>query len=133
MVVAGAGGEFVVGELRITVEPGAGGGEEGAEEDELTELYQWLADDPELRLSGIELTREERDDAGTMGLSLDAINVLLSNSISLGGLILSYRAWRDSRSKPPKIRIQADGEPIDPDADPEAGVRADESAGGGPA
>lgn len=83
---------------------------EAPEGENLASLYRWLTDDPELQGSTrIDFAAAGGGELGRMGASLDVINVLLSNSIALAGLIVSYRAWRDSRSKPERIRVEVGG------------------------
>lgn len=66
-------------------------------------FYRWLLRDRELNRSGaVSLADESRP--GEMG-SLDVINVLLTQGTGLLSLALSYATWRDSRPKPPSVKI----------------------------
>ena len=72
-------------------------------------LHQWLAQDPDVaRWSTVHL---EADDTvpGAMGPVLDVVTVIISNSLALGGLVVAYLSWRDSRPRSPKVSIERDG------------------------
>jgi Effector Associated Constant Component 1 len=98
----------VVGvELRLVVDPAfAGDGEEAGEA--IGSLYSWLAQDRELRLDHNALSAVNAAGRGEMGAVADIINVVISDTAAIGGLILSFCAWRDSRVKPPPMRLEID-------------------------
>ncbi len=44
-----------------------------------------------------------------MGGPLEVVNVVVSNTIALGSLLVAVAAWRGSRSSPPEVRLERDG------------------------
>ncbi|MEV0114911.1 hypothetical protein AB0H77_16875 [Streptomyces sp. NPDC050844] len=76
---------------------------------ELEALRRWLVEERELRGRARVFMGEERN-PGSMGASLEAVNVVLSNSIALAGLLTTVVAWRSSRpAPPPAVRIEVNG------------------------
>jgi len=65
------------------------------EVDELRDFFRWLRDDED----GPELVRLEQDTAGSGGAmgALEFIDVVLTQTVALGGLAAQYAAWRRSR------------------------------------
>lgn len=100
--------------MRVTL--GLGGtsadGQSAQRAGETTSLYRWLLSDPDLRGRA----RVEAGPAdlpqGHMGDALDAVNVVLANSIALGSLVTSVLSWRGSRPRPSHIRLERDGRVI---------------------
>lgn len=92
-------------ELRITpVESG--------NDQELVSLYRWLLRDAAVgrqgRISLDTVTRRP----GEMGGAFDVINAVFADASALagiGGLLIAYRTWRDTRSQAPRVRIERDG------------------------
>ena len=92
-------------ELRITpVESG--------HDQELVSLYRWLSRDAAVgRYGRVSLGTVSRR-PGEMGGAFDVINAVFADASALagiGGLLLSYRTWRDTRSQAPRVRIEKDG------------------------
>jgi hypothetical protein len=55
-----------------------------------------------------------------MGGAVEVINVVLSNSIAVGSLLVAVASWRRSRPRPPSTRIEGHGISITiEDASPE--------------
>ncbi|MGW0631138.1 effector-associated constant component EACC1 [Streptomyces sp. NPDC002758] len=90
-------------QVRIIVEAGS------ADDQSLTSLYHWLAQDPDvIRQAGLALV-PERSGLGEMGGAFDVINAIVSNGIALGNLALACAMWRQSRPSAPAVRIERDG------------------------
>ncbi|MEV2253432.1 hypothetical protein AB0I94_23090 [Streptomyces sp. NPDC050147] len=87
---------------------GEGGPGDGSAASVLS-LYRWLVAEPELRGHARLSTRARHAAPGTMGDGLDLVNVVLANSIALGGLVTAVAAWRGSRPRPPQVRLERDG------------------------
>ncbi|GGZ76258.1 effector-associated constant component EACC1 [Streptomyces bluensis] len=89
--------------ITIVEEPASSGAAEAS-------LQRWLAVDPELR-GGVTIAPPSgAAAAGTMGGGgLDVINVVVSNSIALGSLLVALAGWRSSRPRPPQITLERDG------------------------
>jgi hypothetical protein len=83
-------------------------------------LYRWLALDPQVRRETTVSIAPAPPGAGDMGGAIDVINVILSNSIAVGSLLVAVSSWRESRPRPPTIRIERDGVSVTiQDASPE--------------
>ncbi len=93
--------------LRLVVDP-AFAGDGGASGDAIGSLYSWLAQDTELHLDRNTLSAVSAAGRGEMGSIADLINMVVSDTAAIGGLILSFCAWRDSRVKPPPMRLEVD-------------------------
>ncbi|WP_164904754.1 effector-associated constant component EACC1 [Streptomyces cyaneus] len=75
---------------------------------QLRALQRWLLRDPDT--AGATLTLRGRNAApGAMGPGLDLIDVVLSNAVSLGGLLVAVASWRQSRGNRPSVRVERDG------------------------
>jgi hypothetical protein len=73
---------------------------------DLSSLYQWLVQDPDVRQSVVVRLEPAAGNVGEMGVGFDAIIAIVSNAIALGSLIVAYMSWRDSRQKSPSVSIQ---------------------------
>lgn len=78
------------------------------DEESLRQLYMWLRDDDIRRSVPVRLT-PTAPVPGQMGGALEVINALVSNGIALGGLLMAIVAWRESRPRAPRVRIERDG------------------------
>jgi hypothetical protein len=97
-------------------------------------LYRWLALDPQVRQETTMSITATPPGAGEMGGALEVINVILSNSIAVGGLLVAVSSWRKSRPRPPTTRIERDGFSITiEDASPETVRRVLDALTDGPA
>ncbi|MFE2871785.1 hypothetical protein [Embleya sp. NPDC059259] len=65
-------------------------GDEGCE---VASLQRWLAMDPEVR-GGIATSYAEDGTVGAMGTTLDVVDIVLSNGIGLGGLMVAIAGRR---------------------------------------
>ncbi|MFG1955948.1 hypothetical protein [Micromonospora sp. NPDC048830] len=77
--------------------------------DDQGSLYRWLMLDPEVRRDATVTLTPAPPKAGEMGGALDVINVVLSNGIAIGSLLVAVSSWRESRPRPPVTRIERDG------------------------
>ncbi|WP_431033334.1 effector-associated constant component EACC1 [Streptomyces sp. P6-2-1] len=104
-----------MGEFRFETAGGAGG--DGAGEEELRALYDWLRADRALR-GGARFTPVRGAEPGRMGPGLEAVLALISTGLAFPQLLLSVDAWRQSRREArPRIVV------IGPDADQVAALR----------
>ncbi|MFI5687186.1 hypothetical protein [Streptomyces sp. NPDC051636] len=90
--------------MRLGIEvPGDEGGQ-------LRSLQSWLARDPATAGSVLSLrARDERPGAMGGATGLDLIDVVLSNAVGLGGLLLAVANWRQSRGNAPRVRVEHEG------------------------
>jgi predicted dehydrogenase len=72
-------------------------------------LYRWLTVDPQVVPdTTVSLAPEPAPPgAGEMG-ALEVVNVVLGNGVALGSLVVAVCSWRESRSRPPTVRIERD-------------------------
>lgn len=71
----------------------------------LTSLFRWLTRDPDVRRH-VAVSFRPSTSKDTMG-ALDVINAILTQATSISTLAVSIAAWRDSRAKPPAIKVTA--------------------------
>src|SRR5690606_38432819 len=77
---------------------------------ELSSLRAWLLREPGLRGGMAKVTAGGVTGPGHMGAEgLELINVVLSNAIALGSLIVSIASWRASRPRRPPVHIETNG------------------------
>ncbi|MFF7247508.1 hypothetical protein ACFZBU_26770 [Embleya sp. NPDC008237] len=69
-------------------------GDEGCE---VASLQRWLALDPDVS-GGTATSYAEDATVGAMGTTLDVVDIVLSNGIGLGGLVVAIAGWRRSRA-----------------------------------
>jgi hypothetical protein len=72
-------------ELIIRAEEGAG-----------ADLYQWLLSDSDIPRS-VTATPAIQDAPGEMGIGFDILNLVIPNAITLGSLVVSIAAFRETR------------------------------------
>jgi hypothetical protein len=80
---------------------------------ELVSLYRWLAQDASVqrnaRISRGTFPPPPGSTQSPMGDAFDFINAVLSNAnavAGIGSMLIAYKAWRGTRSKPPAITIR---------------------------
>jgi hypothetical protein len=85
-----------------------------AEEGSGTDVYRWLATDPDTRGFGpgaVPAGHEDADGDGLMGTGFDLLNLLIPNALALGSLFTSLAAFRDQRRRgtgsAPAITVEA--------------------------
>jgi hypothetical protein len=78
------------------------------DEDSARSLLRWLRDDDISRAAIISAEDTGLDSPEYMGGILEIVNVVLSNGISVGGLVIAIAGWRHSRRKPATVRIRRD-------------------------
>lgn len=71
-------------------------------------LYRWLTLDPQVRQDATVSLRTAPPATGEMGGVLEVIDVVLSNGVAVGGLLVAVASWRRSRPRPPAPRIEGD-------------------------
>ncbi|WP_416483374.1 effector-associated constant component EACC1 [Streptomyces sp. CL12] len=88
-------------------------------------LRRWLASDPELRGEVLIAPPSGAATPGSMGSGgLDIVNVVVSNSIALGSLLVALAGWRSSRPRPPRLTLERNGVVVTvQDASPEEVAR----------
>lgn len=99
-----------------------------ADHAELASLYRWLQRNaaPDIRL-----TLVPQSDPEAQGGVFEVINALISDGSGLGGLALSYAAWRQARRSRSKVRFERDGlTVVVEDGSPEAVRRIAETLAG---
>ncbi|MEU6117267.1 hypothetical protein ABZ840_22340 [Streptomyces sp. NPDC047117] len=77
--------------------------------DHTMSLYRWLLMDPELRGRAKASIAPAQPGQGHMGGPLEVVNVVVSNTIALGSLLVAVGAWRGSRPRAPEVRLERDG------------------------
>ena len=88
--------------MRLGIEVPDGDGEH------LRSLQRWLLRDPDMAGATFAL-RGRHEQPGAMGVGLDLIDVVVSNSVGLGGLILAVANWRRSRANAPSVLVEHQG------------------------
>ncbi|MFC8852012.1 hypothetical protein ACFT5D_03085 [Streptomyces sp. NPDC057144] len=86
----------------------------------VSSLRRWLLAEPDLRGQALVSVRIEGQQQGAMGSGLDVVNVVLSNSIALGSLLVAVATWRRSRPRAPQVTMERDGVVVTLDGDSEA-------------
>ena len=100
---------------------------------DVSSLRRWLLAEPGLRGHAVVSARSGAEQRGTMGSGLDVVNVVLSNSIALGSLLVAVATWRRSRPRAPRITLEREGVTVTLDGDsPEAVERVLREWGGTP-
>ncbi|MEV6050273.1 hypothetical protein [Streptomyces sp. NPDC052107] len=88
---------------------GIGGGTASGEGLEAS-LRRWLAADPELRGEVAVVAPPGLPAPGAMGGGgLDVVNVVVSNAIALGSLLVALAGWRSARPRPPQLTLERNG------------------------
>ncbi|MFI8100838.1 hypothetical protein [Streptomyces sp. NPDC086023] len=110
--------------MRISIDNHGDDQSDGASEDELRSLHQWLLDNPEIRRqAGIELGGEPGP-AGSMGGPLEYVQLVMDSGFGLANLALAVVTWRSTRPRPPAVTFERDGVTVTlTGEDPEAAAR----------
>ena len=66
-------------------------------------LYRWLRDDPDSRRD-LDVALDSEPRPGQMG-AFDVITALVTESTGIGSLAVAFAAWRDSRRRPPTVKV----------------------------
>lgn len=90
---------------------------DGTDHQATNSLYRWLCRDDDLGRGDSQITRANPIPPGGLG-GLEMINVVLSNSIALGALIVAVAGWRASRPRGPVVRLRHNGVFIDIEGTP---------------
>ena len=89
--------------------------------DTLLELQHWLDHDDRFHAPA---RQRGAADVGTLGTTTDVLQLVVGNAIALASVLVSIAQWRQSRPRPPAVRVavhRPDGESVsiesdDPDA-----------------
>jgi hypothetical protein len=91
--------------------------------DALLELQHWLAHDDRFPAPARQAHAAPPAD-GSLGTTTDVLQLVVGNVIALGQVLLSIAQWRQSRPRPPGVRVtvhRPDGEAVNIESDdPEA-------------
>lgn len=92
---------------------------EGAEAAEvLASLFRWFQRDEQL--AEVELSLEAQREVGSQGGAFEVINALIGDGVGLGGLALSFAAWRRAHRVTAAMTVERGGVKIRvEDASPE--------------
>src|SRR4051794_6765532 len=63
--------------------------------DAVLSLHNWIKSDPDSKTNEFELGGSS--ESGEMGPSIDMLNALITDSTSIGSLLVACLSWRDSR------------------------------------
>lgn len=81
---------------------------DGDEQGEIASLYRWLSQDPDVVRAAEFSLGSASGQPGAMGVDLDLINIVVSNSISAVSMVLAAVAlWRQNRSPAPEVQVEA--------------------------
>lgn len=76
---------------------------------ELSSLYAWLGDEPEIRLHArVSMVAAEPGSSG-MGAAFDVVQLVVDSGFQAANLALAYAAWRATRPSRPQATIEVDG------------------------
>ena len=75
--------------------------------DAMLELTHWLAYEARVPAE-TRTTRPAEPADGTLGTTVDVLQVAVGSAIALGQLVLSIAQWRQSRHQPPRVMISAE-------------------------
>ncbi len=76
---------------------------------ELSSLYAWLCDEPEIRqYARVSMVAAEPEPSG-MGAAFDVIQLVVDSGFQAANLALAYSAWRATRRRHPQVTIERDG------------------------
>jgi hypothetical protein len=85
------------------------GGTSDDDEKGLASLFRWLGQDADVRRDAKVSIEPSPGQQGDMGGALDVLNVVLSNSIALGSLIVAVATWVGSRTSGTAVHIERNG------------------------
>lgn len=89
----------------------------------LTSLFRWLAQDPDVRRDAKVTIEFSQGQPGEMGGALDVLNVVLSNSIALGSLVVAVASWLGSRASGTVVHLERNGVKVTVNDDSPEAVR----------
>lgn len=88
--------------------------------DTLLELQHWLDHDDRFPAPA----RQQQPPEGTLGTTVDVLQLVVGNAIALASVLISIAQWRQSRPRPPAVRVavhRQDGASVSIESDdPEA-------------
>jgi len=78
----------------------------------MASLHRWLSHDARLRQYATLTVQPASPVPGEMGAALDVINAVFADAgaaAGVGSLLVAYRAWRETRTRPPALVIEREG------------------------
>lgn len=93
--------------MRLVISPVEADGGRAA-----SSLYRWLSRDQAVGAYGQLNLQSAGQRPGEMGGVLDVITAVFSDGsavAAIGSLLVAYRAWRDTRTRPPALEVEKDG------------------------
>jgi hypothetical protein len=90
--------------MQVLIRVAAEDGDTGAD---LTSLFRWFQRDGQL--AAIELSLVPQRKPGAQGGLFDVINALIGDGVGIGGLALSFAAWRQAHRSTATMTIERDG------------------------
>ncbi|MFF7330985.1 hypothetical protein [Streptomyces sp. NPDC008150] len=82
----------------------------GAGAAEPASLRRWLVEEPQVRRNAVvTLKAPVGAEPGAMGGALEVVNVVLTQGIALGSLVVAVLTWRGTRPRPPQVTLEHDG------------------------
>lgn len=75
----------------------------------LASLFRWLTQDPDVGRGAKVAIEPSSGRPGDMGGAVETLNVVLSNSIALGSLIVAVASWLGSRARGTTVHIERNG------------------------
>lgn len=88
--------------MQIRVQVSADEGHPG-----VLDLHRWLSEDPDVTAAA-EFGLNSEDAPGALG-ALDVIDVVLSNLLAVGSLLLSVATWREARARNAETHVEHNG------------------------
>ena len=100
---------------------------DSADGTEITSLYRWLAQDPDVRRDAkvTIVPAPAPPQPGEMSCALEVVNVVLGNAIALSSLVVAVASWIGSRksASSPVVRIEREGVSVTISADSPEAIR----------
>jgi Effector Associated Constant Component 1 len=75
-------------------------------------LYRWLSRDTRVAHHARVTIQHAGRQRGEMGGAFDVINAVFADggaAAGIGSLLVAYRVWRDTRTRPPAFTVEKDG------------------------
>ena len=91
-----------------------------------TSLYRWLSRDSRVTACAEVSLQSGGARPGEMGSVEDLITAVFADAgamAGVGSLLVAYRAWRDTRTRPPAITIEKDGVTVEVNEGSEQQIR----------
>ncbi|MFJ8932084.1 hypothetical protein ACIRLA_36495 [Streptomyces sp. NPDC102364] len=76
------------------------------QEDDLRSLHDWLRREPAVRKTARLGLRDAPSASGTMGSTLDVLELVTGNGWSAAAFIMSVVTWRSTRPRRPRVTVR---------------------------